>query len=118
MTDGDPDDGHLFTFSVTSRMSSKVVGDAHHRDADWESDPWTLKVRAWSLPEARHPQARATRGKAGPGVKRPRGLCKVCGREVGVRRDGTLQGHGYGIYGRPWCQGSMEKGWALPLTPR
>lgn len=33
-------------------MSSKVVGDPQYRDADWESDPWTIEVRAWSLPEA------------------------------------------------------------------
>lgn len=47
-----PDDGHEWTFSVTSRMSSSVVGDPHHADADWVGPSWLLTVRAWSLAEA------------------------------------------------------------------
>ncbi len=47
-----PDTGHLFRISVAGTMSSRVVGDLHHTDADWEAEPWTVEVRAWSLPEA------------------------------------------------------------------
>ncbi len=47
-----PDAGHLFRISVTGTMSFRVVGEPHHADADWESEPWTVEVRAWSLPEA------------------------------------------------------------------
>jgi hypothetical protein len=49
---GGPDDGHLWTLAVGSRMSSRVVGEEHHTDADWTTEPWTLEVRAWSLPAA------------------------------------------------------------------
>lgn len=46
--------------------------------------------------------------------KYPRGICKVCGREVRVRHDGTLQGHGGSTaWDRPWCSGSWEKGWKV-----
>ena len=48
----DPDRGHTFRLSVTSRMSSKVVGDEHHTDADWFSPPIVAEVRAWDLPAA------------------------------------------------------------------
>jgi hypothetical protein len=50
---GGPDDGHTFVISVRSRGSYKVVGEAHHHDADWMNErPLTLTVRAWSLPAA------------------------------------------------------------------
>lgn len=49
---GNPDDGHLFRITVTSVMSSRVVGEPHNRDADWESEPMTAQVRAFSLPDA------------------------------------------------------------------
>jgi len=47
-----PEDGHRFTFTVTSRGSYSVVGEPGHTDSGWESEPWTLAVRAWSLPAA------------------------------------------------------------------
>jgi hypothetical protein len=46
------DQGHRFTITMTSRGSSKVVGDEHHTDSEWESDPWTVTVRAWNLRDA------------------------------------------------------------------
>lgn len=46
------DKGHTFRLSVSSRMSSKVVGDLHHSDANWWSEPWLLEVRAWGLAAA------------------------------------------------------------------
>lgn len=46
------DEGHTFRLSVSSRMSSKVVGDLHHSDANWWSEPWLLEVRAWGLAAA------------------------------------------------------------------
>lgn len=43
--------GHLFRFTVTSQ--GRYQGpDGKFSDADWEGDPWTLEVRAWSLVEA------------------------------------------------------------------
>lgn len=50
-------------------------------------------------------------------MKRPRGICKVCGQEVAVRRDGTLQGHGFTAYWPQWCQGSLVKGWKKRPRP-
>lgn len=41
----------------------------------------------------------------------------MCGAVVAVKRDGTMQGHGWRDVTRSidtWCQGSGEKGWALP----
>lgn len=46
------DTGHTFRFVVTSRMSSKVVGDEHHADSDHFGPALSLDVRAWSLPAA------------------------------------------------------------------
>jgi hypothetical protein len=56
--DEGPDDGHLFRLTVTGRMSSRVVGDEHHIDADWEGPAMTLDVRAWSLRSALRRAAR------------------------------------------------------------
>jgi len=33
-------------------MTSRVVGDPTYYESDWEAEPWTLEVRAWSLKEA------------------------------------------------------------------
>jgi len=49
---GGPEHGHLFHLSVTHRGTHRVVGDPIYHEADWWSEPWTLDVRAWSLPEA------------------------------------------------------------------
>lgn len=46
-----PDDGHKWEITVTGTMSSSVVGEEHHRDANWSHEHSTT-VRAWSLPEA------------------------------------------------------------------
>lgn len=49
--------------------------------------------------------------------RRPRGICKECGAEVAVKRDGTMQGHGYrgrvGDSSNLWCEGSGQRGWKL-----
>lgn len=47
----------------------------------------------------------------------PRGICKVCGKECRVRRDGTIGGHGYNRYWPQWCQGSLQKGWKVGSVP-
>lgn len=48
-----PRAGHQFHFSVACQGASSVVGDPNsYRDDDWTSEPWTVTVRAWSLPEA------------------------------------------------------------------
>jgi len=49
---GGPEHGHLFRIIVTGRMTSRVVGDPTYYESDWEAEPWTLEVRAWSLKEA------------------------------------------------------------------
>lgn len=49
---GGPDEGHTFRFEVSSRMSSKVVGEEFHSDADYFGPPHIVHVRAWSLTEA------------------------------------------------------------------
>lgn len=54
---GGPEEGHTFRFEVSSRMSSRVIGDPEHHDADWFGPPHVLHVRAWSLPAAAHKAA-------------------------------------------------------------
>lgn len=52
-----------------------------------------------------------------PTGPRPKGICKACAKVIAVKRDGTIQAHGWtGLYGAGdlWCQGSGQKGWALP----
>lgn len=52
-----------------------------------------------------------------PTGPRPKGICKVCSAVVAVKRDGTLQAHGWRDVTRSidtWCRGSGEKGWKLP----
>ncbi len=40
---------------------------------------------------------------------RPRGTCSVCGKEVALKKDGTVQGHGFThMPATYWCPGSME----------
>lgn len=50
---GDPADGHLFHFSVTSQGSARV-GDGPHEDSppDPRAEPSLLTVRAWNLRDA------------------------------------------------------------------
>lgn len=48
-----PEHGHTFEITVRSRGSHKVVGDPVHTDAqDFLGEPWTFRVRAWSLKKA------------------------------------------------------------------
>ena len=48
-----PRDGHQFHFSVACQGASSVVGDPDsYRDDDWIGEPFTVTVRAHSLPEA------------------------------------------------------------------
>jgi len=47
-----PDRGHTFRIAVTSRGSSKVVGEEHYSDSNWWSEPYVQDVRAHNLPEA------------------------------------------------------------------
>lgn len=48
-----PDLGHTFEITVRCRGSHKVVGDPVHTDSkDFMGDPWTFRVRAWSLKRA------------------------------------------------------------------
>lgn len=47
-----PDEGHTFRISVSSRMSSTVVGDEHHTDADYFFGAHVTAVRAWNLRDA------------------------------------------------------------------
>jgi hypothetical protein len=47
-----PQDGHTFRIEMTSRGSSRTVGDPTYTDNDWWSDPWHVEVRAWNLTDA------------------------------------------------------------------
>lgn len=54
MIDPGPGMGHQFRFAVTVQGSYSIEGDSKHYDSDPNtiSEPFTLTVRAWSLPEA------------------------------------------------------------------
>lgn len=49
-----PDDGHQFHFAARVQGSYAIVGDPRHYDCnpDTMAEPFTVTVRAWSLPEA------------------------------------------------------------------
>jgi len=47
-----PEAGHRFHFTMTSQGSYSVVGVEGHTDSDMLSEPWTVTVRAWNLPDA------------------------------------------------------------------
>lgn len=48
------DEGHRFRISVALAGSSKVVGEEHHHDTEFDPDaePMCIEVRAWNLSEA------------------------------------------------------------------
>jgi len=46
-------------------------------------------------------------------MARRRGICSVCHRDISLRKNGTVQGHGSGDIYTPWCAGSLESPTAL-----